>query len=125
MAAGSRTRLARGSSLRASSGSGLGGASGAGKGRGAFVNKPIGTVRACRVANSQQWSEFVHAHVGEFIASLEDAGLSHWDIAYEMGCNRSTVSQWKNGRADMTAKAFFALKALADLRGAKRKAVGT
>jgi plasmid maintenance system antidote protein VapI len=87
------------------------------------VNKPIGSIRACRVANSQQWGEFVRAHVAEFIASLEDAGLSHWDIAEALGCHRSTVSDWKNGRGDITAKGYFALKALADERGAKRKAV--
>lgn len=83
----------------------------------------MGTVRSCRVANSRQWSEFVHAQVREFIASLEDAGIAHWDIAAALGCHRSTVSAWKNGNNDITAASFFALKALADERGV-RKAVG-
>lgn len=85
------------------------------------MNKPIGTVRSCRVANSQQWGGFIREQVREFIGSLEDAGVTHWDISVYMGCHRSTVSGWKNGKGDITAKAFYMLKAFADERGVKRR----
>ncbi len=86
------------------------------------MNKPIGTVRSCRVASAQQWRQMVAERVARWIISCEDAGLSHWDIATRVGCHRTQISLWKHGKADLYAGSYVALEQLA-AECAGRKAV--
>lgn len=77
-----------------------------------------------RVAPAQQWRDFVRSEVKRLIETCESAGMTHYDIAERVGCHRTAISLWKNGKADIYAGSYEALRSLASKHG-KRKATGT
>lgn len=78
----------------------------------------------CRVASSLQWREIVTTRVRAWIVFCEESGLSHWDIAVRVGCHRTAVSLWKNGKADMYAGSYVALEQLVNELATQKKVMG-
>lgn len=69
-------------------------------------------VPTLRVPDAEQFEFDVHVEVQDLCNQLLAIGWDYTEIAVALGTGRTSLSEWRSGRRDMTVKKFRALRAL-------------